>query len=69
MNKILAITALTWKSAIRYRLFWILAALLAASVIGLPLMLTSDGTAKGLTQILLTYTLTAVSTLLGIATL
>ncbi len=60
---------LTWKSAFRYRLFWILAALLAAAVVGLPLLLKDDGTAKGLTQILLTYTLAAVSALLGIATL
>ena len=39
------------------------------SVVGLPLILKDDGTAKGLTQILLTYTLSAVASLLGIATL
>jgi ABC-type transport system involved in multi-copper enzyme maturation permease subunit len=60
---------LTWKSAFRYRLFWILTALLAAAVVGLPLMLKDDGTAKGLVQILLTYTLSATATLLGFATL
>ena len=43
-----------------------MAALLAAAVVGLPLMLKDDGTAKGLTQILLTYTLSAVTTLLGL---
>src|SRR5271155_416034 len=69
MNKILTIAGLTWKSAFRYRLFWILSALLAAAVVGLPLMLVSDGTAKGLVQILLTYTLSATATLLGFATL
>ncbi len=69
MNKVLAIAGLTWKSAFRYRLFWILAALLLGAVVGLPLLLRDDGTAKGLTQILLTYTLGAVATLLGIATL
>jgi ABC-type transport system involved in multi-copper enzyme maturation permease subunit len=69
VKRILAIAGLTWKSAYRYRLFWILAALLAGAVVGLPLILKDDGTAKGLTQILLTYTLTAVATLLGIATL
>jgi hypothetical protein len=69
VKRILAIAGLTWKSAFRYRLFWILAALLAAAVVGLPLLLKDDGTAKGLTQILLTYTLTAVATLLGMATL
>jgi hypothetical protein len=69
MNKILAIAGLTWKSAFRYRLFWIMAALLLGAVVGLPLLLKDDGSAKGLTQILVTYTLTAVATLLGICTL
>jgi hypothetical protein len=69
MNKILTIAGLTWKSAFRYRLFWILTALLAAAVVGLPLLLKDDGTAKGLVQILLTYTLSATATLLGFATL
>jgi hypothetical protein len=69
VKRILAIAGLTWKSAFRYRLFWILAALLAGAVVGMPLLLEDDGTAKGLTQILLTYTLTAVASLLSIATL
>lgn len=69
MKRILAIAKLTWKSAFRYRLFWIMAALLVAAVVGLPAVLRDDGTAKGLTQILLTYTLTCVAALLGIATL
>ena len=69
MNKVLTIAGLTWKSALRYRLFWIVAALLAAAVVGLPLILKTDGTAQGLTEILLTYTLTAVTTLLGFVTL
>jgi len=42
---------------------------MVAAVVGLPMVLRDDGTAKGLTQILLTYTLTAVSVLLGMATL
>ena len=69
MKKVLAIAGLTWKSAFRYRLFWIMAVLLIAAVVGLPLILKADGTAKGLAQILLTYTLSAVATLLGVATL
>jgi ABC-type transport system involved in multi-copper enzyme maturation permease subunit len=69
MKRILAIAGLTWKSAFRYRLFWILAALLAGAVVGLPLLLKDDGTAKGLVQILLTYTLSAVAALLAMATL
>src|SRR6202142_4442029 len=69
MNKIATIAGLTWKAAFRYRLFWILAALLAAAVVGLPLMIRDDGTAQGMVQILLTYTLSATATLLGFATL
>jgi hypothetical protein len=69
LKRILTIAGLTWKSAFRYRLFWILAALLVASVVALPIVLRDDGTAKGLTQILLTYTLASVAALLGMATL
>jgi ABC-type transport system involved in multi-copper enzyme maturation permease subunit len=69
MNKIGTIAWLTWKSAFRYRVFWVLAALLAVAVVGLPLVLKTDGTAKGLVQILLTYTLSATAALLGFATL
>ena len=60
---------LTWKSAFRYRIFWVMAVTLAVAVVGLPMVLKDDGTAKGLTQIVLTYTLSAVSVALGIATL
>src|SRR5208283_3649202 len=69
MKRILAIAGLTWKSAFRYRLFWVLAALLAGAVVGLPLLIKDDGTAEGMVQILLTYTLSAAATLLGFATL
>ena len=69
MRRVLAIARLTWKAAFRFRLFWALAALLLASVVGFPLLLKDDGTARGLTQILLTYTLSAVTGLLGLATL
>lgn len=69
MRRIFAIVGLTWKAAFRYRLFWILAALLVAAVVGLPLLIKDDGTARGFTQILLTYTLGSITALLGIATL
>lgn len=69
MSRVLTISALTWKAAFRYRVFWVLAALLVAAVVGLPLLIKDDGTAQGLTQILLTYTLSAVTALLGISTL
>ncbi len=69
MQRITAIVWLTWKAAFRYRLFWVLAALLVGAVVGLPLLIKDDGTARGFTQILLTYTLSAITGLLGIATL
>ena len=56
MQRLLAIVWLTWKAALRFRLFWVMAVLLSASVIGLPLVIKDDGTARGFTQILLTYT-------------
>ncbi len=69
MQRLLAITWLTWKAAFRLRLFWVLATLLAVAVIGLPLLVEDDGTARGFTQILLTYTLGSISALLGLSTL
>src|SRR5438132_355650 len=69
MSRILAIAGLTWKAAFRYRLFWVMAVLLVAAVVGLPLIIQDDGTAQGLTQILLTYTLSAITGLLGFFTL
>jgi hypothetical protein len=69
MQRTLAIAWLTWKAAFRFRLFLVLAALLLASVVGLPLLLKDDGTARGFTQILLTYTLSVITALLGLSTL
>jgi hypothetical protein len=69
MQRCLAIALLTWKAAFRFRLFWVLAILLLASVVVLPLLIKDDGTARGFTQILLTYTLTVITSLLGLATL
>jgi hypothetical protein len=69
MQKILAIAWLTWKAALRFRLFAVIAALLVLAVVGLPLVVKDDGTAAGFTQIILTYTLSAVTVLLGISTL
>jgi hypothetical protein len=69
MQRLFAIAWLTWKAALRFRLFLIVAVLLLASVVLLPLLIRDDGTARGFTQILLTYTLTTVSTLLGLSTL
>ena len=69
MQRILAITRLTWKAAFRFRLFWVLLGLLLASVVVLPLLLKDDGTARGFIQIMLTYTLSVITALLGFSTL
>jgi len=69
MQRLAAIAWLTWKAAFRFRLFLIIAVLLLGSVIGLPLVVKDDGTAQGFTQILLTYTLTVITGLLGLSTL
>jgi len=69
MQRLFAITALTWKAAFRFRLFWVLAALLLGSVVVLPLLLKDDGTARGFIQIMLAYTLSVITGLLGFSTL
>ncbi|PYL01076.1 MAG: hypothetical protein DME19_03010 [Verrucomicrobia bacterium] len=69
MQPFFAIARLTLKAAFRYRLVQILAVLLLGAVVGLPVIIKHDGTAQGFTQILLTYTLGSITTLLGFATL
>ena len=69
MQPLLAIAKLTWKAAFRYRLFWVLAVTLLSAVVLLPVVVKDDGTARGLVQILLTYTLSVTSFLLGLSTL
>ena len=69
MQRIIAITWLTWKAALRFKLFLVLAVLLLAAVVGLPLLIKDDGTAQGFTQIILTYTLSTITGLLGLSTL
>src|SRR5262245_27695784 len=69
MQALLAIAGLTWKAAFRFRLFWVLAGLLLGSVVALPILIKDDGTARGFIQIMLTYTLSVITTLLGFSTL
>ncbi|HEU6446907.1 MAG TPA: ABC transporter permease [Verrucomicrobiae bacterium] len=69
MQKVLAICWLTWKAALRFKLFLVIAALLILAVVGLPLVIRDDGTARGFTQIIITYTLSAITVLLGLSTL
>jgi hypothetical protein len=69
MQRIIAIAWLTWKAALRFKLFLVIAVLLIGSVVGLPLVIQDDGTAQGFTQIIITYTLSVITLLLGISTL
>src|SRR5260370_7920339 len=69
MQRLVAIAWLTWKAARRFRLFLVITVLLLASVAAVPLLLKDDGTARGFTQILLTYTLSTITALLGLSTL
>jgi hypothetical protein len=69
MQPLLAIAWLTWKAAFRFRLFLVVAVLLLGAVVGLPLLIKDDGTARGFTQILLAYTLSTITALLGLSTL
>ncbi len=69
MQRVLAIIWLTWKAALRFRLFIVISVLLLVTVVGLPILIKDDGTARGFTQILLTYTLGSITALLGLSTL
>jgi hypothetical protein len=69
VQRILAIAWLTWKAAVRFKLFLVIALLLILAVVGLPLIIKDDGSAQGFTQIILTYTLSTITALLGLSTL
>ena len=64
-----AVAQLTLKAAFRFRLVVVLLLLLIAVVIVLPMVIKHDGSAQGFTQILITYTLTSITALLGLVTL
>lgn len=68
-QRVWAVTSLTWRAAFRFRLFWVMTGLLLLAVVGLPLLLKNDGTARGFIQIMLTYTLSTVTALLAFSTL
>jgi hypothetical protein len=68
-QQIAAVIGLTWKAALRFRLFIVVTVLLLGAVVLLPVLIKDDGTARGFTQILLTYTLSAITALLGVSTL
>lgn len=69
MQQLIAIARLTWKAAFRFKLVVVVTALLLIVVVALPVVIKDDGTARGFTQILLTYTLSSVTALLGLCTL
>ncbi len=69
MQPLFAIARLTWKAALRFKLFVVVSSLLLVVVVCLPIVIKDDGTARGFTQILLTYTLTTITALLGLCTL
>ncbi len=68
MVRLLAIAGMTIRAALRMRLFWILAALLAAVCFLLPPTLRDDGTAAGRVTIVLTYLLQGSRAVLCLAT-
>ncbi|MDX1953859.1 MAG: ABC transporter permease [Verrucomicrobiota bacterium] len=69
MQRLFAIAFLTLRAAVRFRLVLMLSGVLLAAVIILPLIIKDDGTARGFTQILLTYTLSVITAVLGFSTL
>ena len=69
MQRILAIAFLTLRAAFRFRVVLVMSILLIGGVVVLPLVIKDDGTARGFTQIILTYTLALTTTLLGFSTL
>ncbi|MHB1308501.1 MAG: hypothetical protein ACYC23_15590, partial [Limisphaerales bacterium] len=69
MQAILAIARLTLKAAFRFRLVPLLGAVLIGGVLLLPAAIKDDGTARGLTQIVLTYNLGLITAVLGLTTL
>lgn len=69
MQSLFAIARLTFKAAFRFRLVPLLGLTLVGAVFLLPAVIKDDGTARGLTQIVLTYTLGLTTAVLGLTTL
>lgn len=69
MQRLLAIALLTVRAAFRYRLVVVMSVLLVGGVVLLPLVIKDDGTARGFTQIVLTYTMGLITALLGFVTI
>lgn len=69
MQKILSIAILTVKGAVKQKLIIFLAIALVTSVILLPSLIKHDETATGYASIILGYTLTLVTMILGVVTI
>lgn len=69
MNKVLALTSVAIRNALRSRVVVTLLVMLLLVMIGLPLTVKSDGTVAGHVQIVLGYTLGFASFILSMATL
>ena len=69
LRGLLAIATLTVRSAFRNRLVVAVLGLLLVVVLVLPGLIKHDGSARGFTQILITYTLGSITVLLGFTTL
>jgi hypothetical protein len=67
MMKIIAISGLTLRAAIRSRVFALLTAMVVVCIAGLPLVIKSDGTAAGQTQLFIHYAFGLTVVLLSIA--
>ncbi|MFH1970335.1 MAG: hypothetical protein ABIJ53_08465 [Verrucomicrobiota bacterium] len=67
LTRILAISGLTLRTAIRSRVFGLLIAMVAICIAGLPLVIKSDGTAAGQTQLFIHYAFGLTMILLSIA--
>ncbi|MBU4274182.1 MAG: ABC transporter permease [Verrucomicrobia bacterium] len=66
MNRILAIAGLTLRSAVRSKVFALLVILVMGGILGLPLIMKSDGTLAGQVQLFLQYTLGLAVALLSV---
>lgn len=69
MRALIAIIKLTLKAAVRSRAVLILVSALALMLLGLPLLIHHDGTARMMSQVTLTYSFGFVVLILGAATL
>jgi hypothetical protein len=69
IQRLRAVASLTIKTAFRFRLIPWLLLILIASVFCIPYLITHDGTAEMFAQVQLTYSLMAISIIMGVSTI